>query len=268
MAPERASTHAIAIDPDRGVVTKRFRSWQRREPEHEWAALTLLAEFVPGLSPTPIRAELQADPPVIEMSRLPGVPLSTGPLSGAHADALALALTRLWDRVPAMRMQAVGFMPSPLAFADQVRLLCAEIPGTDLLVRRAHLAGADWLASGPLERPAAAEVIFGQGDPNLSNFLWDGVQIRIVDFEDCGPSDRAFELAILVEHRSAWSDAGLDADGFLARFDLAVAELERLREFRRLAALFWLLRLCRRGERGAEVELLHRQARRLLALLA
>jgi len=45
--------------------------------------------------------------------------------------------------------------------------------------------------------------VLGQGDGNLANFLWDGGQVRIVDFEDSGPSDRAFELAVLVEHLSA-----------------------------------------------------------------
>jgi thiamine kinase-like enzyme len=53
------------------------------------------------------------------------------------------------------------------------------------------------------------DVVLGQGDANLANFLWDGTQIRIVDFEDSGPSNRTFELAVLVEHLSAWSDAGL-----------------------------------------------------------
>jgi len=37
----------------------------------------------------------------------------------------------------------------------------------------------------------------------LANYLWDGHRIRIVDFEDAGRSDVAYELASLVEHLSA-----------------------------------------------------------------
>jgi len=86
-------------------------------------------------------------------------------------------------------------------------------------------------------------MVLGQGDCNLANFLWDGRMVRIVDFEDAGLSDRAFELAILVEHISAWSDTSLDAENFLGLFDLTNSEKSRLREFRRLAALFWLILL-------------------------
>jgi hypothetical protein len=51
--------------------------------------------------------------------------------------------------------------------------------------------------------------------------LLDGRRVRLVDFEDSGPSDRAFELAVLVEHLSAWPDGRLDADTFAALFDLS-----------------------------------------------
>jgi Ser/Thr protein kinase RdoA (MazF antagonist) len=70
------------------------------------------------------------------------------------------------------------------------------------------------------------------GDPNLGNYLWDGTGIRIVDFEDSGPSHRAFELAILAEHRSAWAESDLDAAAFAARFDLTSDELIAFREHR------------------------------------
>jgi Ser/Thr protein kinase RdoA (MazF antagonist) len=42
--------------------------------------------------------------------------------------------------------------------------------------------------------------VLGHGDPCLANFLCDVDQVRLVDFGDSGPSDRAFELAILTEH--------------------------------------------------------------------
>jgi Ser/Thr protein kinase RdoA (MazF antagonist) len=129
--------------------------------------------------------------------------------------------------------------------------------------------GTAWFAHAPLDRLGEPAMILGQGDPNLANFLWDGTGIRMVDFEDSGASSRAFELAILVEHASAWADSGLDSDAFLAMFDLTKAELAMLREYRRLTALFWLLKLQSRGaasHRDGD-DALKLQAERLLTLL-
>jgi Ser/Thr protein kinase RdoA (MazF antagonist) len=268
------TTHEVRIQQDRRLVVKRFRSWARGEPAREWAALTLLAEAAPGLAPAPIRAGLDADPPFIVMSWLPGVQLGTGPLSPAQADALELALQQLWRSVPPPRVTA---HPGPAwnctALTSQVRdmAVAGSGLGEDPLVARARQAGVTWLDSSTLDSQARpdGEVLLGHGDCNLANFLWDGTRVRIVDFEDSGPSDRAFELAILVEHISAWSDAGLDAETFLARFELTRAEKARLREVRRLAALFWLILLLPGGPASNRNPpgTLQRQADRLLALL-
>jgi aminoglycoside phosphotransferase (APT) family kinase protein len=264
----------IRVDAGRGVVIKRFRSWDRGEPAREWSALMLLAEHAPGLAPIPVRAGLTADPPVIEMSRLPGAPLGGTPLLAAQADALALALKRLWNAVPPARLTD---RYGPGLNVDQLERRVTAMLGTRhhdaddrALVRRAWKTGADWLSSTALDSLGSdADVVLGQGDCNLANFLWDGTGVRIVDFEDSGPSDRAFELAVLVEHISAWSDAGLSADAFLARFDLTAAEQARMLEYRRLSALFWLIMLLpgssahHRNPPGT----LERQATRLLLLL-
>jgi aminoglycoside phosphotransferase (APT) family kinase protein len=268
----QAATHGVNVDISRGVVVKRFRSWDRREPVREWTALTLLAEHAPGLAPAPIHAGLTADPPVIEMSRLPGVPLGGTPLLAAQADALALALERLWNAVPRARLTD-GYGPGPNV--SQLARRITAMPGAHheigdrSLVRHAWQAGADWFASAAPGSFHDGEVVLGQGDCNLANFLWDGTQVQIVDFEDSGPSDRAFELAVLVEHISAWSDADLSADALLALFDLTAAEQAAVREYRRLSALFWLTMLLpaspahHRNPPGT----LERQAVRLLLLL-
>jgi Ser/Thr protein kinase RdoA (MazF antagonist) len=268
----RAATHEIHVDAGRSVVIKRFRSWDRAEPAREWAALVLLAEFAPGLAAAPVRADLAADPPVIEMSRLPGVPLGGTPLSAAQADALALALGRLWTAVPRARMTGLdwpGLNASQLARQVTGMLAARHTMDDRALVRQAWQAGANWFSGGALDGLHGGNVVLGQGDSNLANFLWDGTQVRIVDFEDSGPSDRAFELAVLVEHISAWSDAGLSADAFLALFDLTAAEQVRVREYRRLSALFWLMLLLPDGpaHRRNPPGTLERQAARLLLLL-
>jgi Phosphotransferase enzyme family len=254
------------------VVVKRFRSWDRREPVREWTALVLLAEFAPGLAPAPVRADLAADPPVVEMSRLPGVQLGGSPLTAAQADALVLALGRLWNAVPGTRLAGLGDAGLNAArLARQVTGMLTAHHAVDQhgLVRRAWQAGADWFSSGALNRLDGGDPVLGQGDSNLANFLWDGTEVRIVDFEDSGPSDRAFELADLVEHISAWSDAGLPADVLLGSFDLTAAEQCRVREYRRLCALFWLMLLLPGSPAHARNPpgTLERQAARLLLLL-
>ena len=186
-----------------------------------------------------------------------------------------VALEQLWQSVPISRMKtcAPTTVPNSIALAGQVRAMLATEPdlGEDPLVRRAWQAAVTWLDNSTPDSQACpdGEVVLGQGDCNLANFLWDGAQIRIVDFEDSGPSDRAFELAILVEHISAWSDASLEADTFLAQFELTTSERARLRQWRRLAALFWMILLRPDGPASCRNPpgTLKLQASRLLTLL-
>ena len=271
--PPPQATHEITVDAGQGVVVKRFRSWSRGEPAREWAALTLLAEFAPDLAPLPVRAALQADPPEIMMSHVRGT-APGAPVTPSEADALGVALHRLWCSVPRARLTpAFGTELMSAAFAGRVRSMAAAArpePGGPL-AQEAFRTSAAWLASGALDRRRAAgeDAVLGQGDPNLANFLWDGALMRIVDFEDSGVSDRAFELAVLVEHLSVWPDARLDAAAFLAGFSLTRPERARLAEYRRLAALFWLLMLLPGGPASTRNPpgTLSLQASRLLTLL-
>jgi hypothetical protein len=221
-------------------VAKRFRSWDRGEPTREWTALTLLAEHAPGLAPAPIRAGLTADPPVIEMSRLPGVPLGGTPPTAAQAGALALALERLWNAVPPARLTD---RYGPGLNADQLERRVTAMLGTRhhetghhetgdhetgdrALVRRAWKAGADWFSGPALGRLSGG-------------------------------------------HSGLVLDAGLSAESFLARLDLTAAEQARMREYRRLSALFWLIMLLPGSPAHHRIPpgTLERQATRLLLLL-
>lgn len=270
----KGTTHEVRIDQDSGIVVKHFRSWARSEPAREWTALTLLAQFAPGLAPAPVCADLSGDPPTLTMSWLPGTELATAPVTSAQARALAAALERLWQSVPsAGREFPPALPPNPVSFTGQVRKMTADGPvlGDDPVVARAYATGVAWLDRGAAERHSSAghRTVLGHGDPCLANFLWDAGRVRLVDFEDAGPSDRAFELAILAEHISAWSDVGLNAGEFLSLFGLTPAETARVRDFRRLAALFWLIMLrpgstsSTRNPPGTQ----QRQAHRLLQLL-
>jgi hypothetical protein len=267
-------THQVSVDHEGRVVVKSYIDSRRGEPAREWRALQLLAEHAPRLAPEPISADLNGSPPSIVMSLLPGEPLGGRPLTAAQEGALAVAVGQLWQAVP---VELVTPVPGEAdTRAELVRMvhdwLASVDPGPDAAVRDALAGGAAWLTgapvmvagAGPGRSGGAIPRVLGQGDANLANFLWDGQLVRLVDFEDSGVSDRAFELAVLVEHVSAWRDAGLDADRFIAGFDLSAAEQSHLADWRRLLALYWLLRLGRRGDSGGAAG----QAQRLRSLLA
>jgi Phosphotransferase enzyme family len=267
-------THQVSLDPEREVAVKRYRQYSRGEPAREWRALRLLAEHAPGLAPEPLHADLDSAESVIEMSLLPGAPLGGAPLAQQEESALVRALGQLWQSVPVDRIVAVAGEQgnNEAQLVQEVRHLVGQGPGLgdDPLVQAAYGAGADWLtwAVSVTGDPAGRQPVFGQGDANLANFLWDGERVRIVDFEDSGLSDRAFELAVLIEHISAWLGAGLNAQQFIQAFDLTPAERARLADCRRLAGLHWLLQL-RPGAPASERNppgTLRYQAERLLAL--
>jgi Phosphotransferase enzyme family len=276
--PERASftTHVVDIGEDE--VVKRFRSWDRGEHLREWQALTLLASYAPDLAPAPLSADLTSVPPEVRMSRVPGLPLDGLPSDGlpldgqavtpGHLDAVAAAIRRLHAAVP--RDVVAGLRPQPwleVGVVNRMRSIVARrrAPGGDALARAAFDAGMRWLgrAADPLPEPRS--VVFGQGDGNLANYLWDGERIRLVDFEDSGRSDRAYELAAFAEHLSVWHGAGIETGALLGRFELTGAERERVLFFRRTFTFYWLLKLL--SQRENRPDTLHRQAGRLLAVL-
>jgi hypothetical protein len=267
-----ANTHAVELGP--AVVVKRFRSRDQDRHGREWRALTLLAEHAPGLAPEPLRADLDADPPAIEMSRLDGVPLAA-PVTAEQTAALAEAVETLQRAIPA---EVLHRLPSRLlhprdALRD-LRARCARQPPTlaDPLVSKAFGAVTDWVGRPRLDEVFAAELppVFGSGDGNLANFLWDGSRVRVVDFEFSGRSDRAYEVAEVLEHMSARAHDAFDPVALLSRFELTAAERARLADCRRLLALFWFLAVLSedpadpRNPPGTGV----RQAEHLLALLA
>jgi hypothetical protein len=175
-----------------------YRDWRRGEHEREWAVLTLLASHVPGLSPYPLRGCLDEDPPWIEMTLVPGTPLG-GQLDASQMRALIESLRALWS-VPVETLPLRRFAcPEALAVA---RNDFHSVRRPDGVAGAAFDACVTFLARPNLV-PDAAPAVLGHSDPNLANYLWDGSRLRIVDFEDAGRSDVAYELATLIEQMSA-----------------------------------------------------------------
>lgn len=134
--PPHQATHEVTVDAGQGLVVKRYRSWSRGEPAREWAALTLLAEFAPGLAPVPVRAALQAEPPEIVMSFVRGT-VPGARVTPTEAGALGVALERLWCAVPRARLApAFGTGPISAALTRQVDLMARAatrpVPGDPL----------------------------------------------------------------------------------------------------------------------------------------
>ena len=237
-------THSIELGPRR--VIKRFRAGHREEAQREWRALQLLAEHAPGLAPVPLAAGLGTEEPAITMSRLPGARLRGRAHEGPALDALADAVQTLHSALPPDALADVPARPGlPHDLRAHLRswVVRVQVPPRGE-VDAAMALGLRWLDRTAVESaPEDVPAVFGAGDGNLANYLWDCSRVRIVDFEDSGRSDRAFELAEITEHVGSWVDEPLHIRAFLDRFALTERESARLRDCRRLLALVWLFLL-------------------------
>lgn len=258
------STHDVQVTGK--IVVKTFRSWSRGEPDREWSSLQLLRRWTPGLAPEPIEPREESGYPIIVMSRMTGRALGDGPLSGEQV--IAVAVSRLPPRV---------FVPA--AAVNDLRERLADKPRVSPAAARAFDAGSSWLnsaeashfatASGSGSGSGSAPQVFGHADGNLANYLWDGEVCRLVDFENAGASDEAYEIAELIEHPSTWLDEGLDAETLLGHLELSQSLLTRIRLARRVFACNWLTKLTPDQPTHGRNPLitLERQAERLLSLL-
>ena len=257
------------IDVAEHEVVKRFRSWERGEHRREWQALVLLADCAPGLAPAPIGCDLDSVPPSVRMSRIPGRPLAGQAITPSLLDAVTAAVNRLHAAVPADIL--AGVRPQPWLAVGAINRMKSHVAAVqrpadaDAIVTAAFDAAAGWLGRAAEPGPGALSPVFGQGDGNLANYVWDGQQVRLVDFEDSGRSDRSFELAAFAEHLSVWHDAKVETGALLSRFELTAAEAARVLFYRRGFGFFWLLKLL--GAREDRRSALHSQALRLLDML-
>lgn len=264
------TTHDVVLGER--TVEKRFRSFDRGEAEREWAGLGLLHRHAPGLAPEPLGRRTDAGVPVVVMRRVPGVPLGADPVRGDRLRALASTVRRLHSAVPAEHLAG---LPERRMGPGELLATLRGWPDPEApvggRVAEALVAARTWTGTseaaelgGPLR-----ERVFGLGDGNLANVLWDGEVCRVVDLEDCGASDPAYEVADLLEHVSAWLPGLVDPVDLVALLGLTAEQRSRVAGFRRMFAVFWLLMLLPGGpghDRNPPGSL-ERQAERLLSLL-
>ncbi|MDJ0386330.1 aminoglycoside phosphotransferase family protein [Streptomyces sp. G-G2] len=273
-ADKISTTHDVEFNGDR--VVKTFRTWERGEHLREWRGLTLLRRFAPGLGPDPISAELDAQPPRIVMSRVPGEPLGTRRATPEQVDALVTALERMHRCVPDSVLATADPQDTPADVAELLKKMLASrarpTHAAAPVVRRAFDAASELIGSDWATRAASIgepSTIFGLCDGNLANYLWDGQAVHVIDFESAGSNDRAFDIADLVEHISLRRGSEIVADDLLKRLDLRADEHERVRAYRPAFAVFWLLMLLPDGpaHRHNPPGALEDQAEHLLAIL-
>ena len=266
-----AVQHTHDIEFVDGVVRKTYVSWSKGEPDREWAALEHLEQHAPGLGPRPIERSVADGRPVVVMSRVPGEPLD-GTLSLLQMAALTSALQVLFTvPVPAVLPERANDPSSfPHLFGSW---LAREYEWTrcqdSVLVRHAVAVARAWTDDHEIASDWIVDRVIALGDGNLDNVLWDGDVCRLIDWEEYGASDFAYELADVVEHASSRLQRRLDVEEFLRAFGLDPAQRARVEHHRKMFACFWLAMLLpgnrgwHRNPRGATED----QARHVLRLI-
>lgn len=254
----QTSTHRLTIGETE--VRKEFVADHDVQAEREWACLTLLAEHAPGLAPLPLRRE-DGETPVIVMERLPGSHLEPRPLTADQTQALGASLRRLYD-VPVEAVQEAGIGERRYGARALAGVLSEWLADDhdlgecrdEALVAEALDVARGYLADPPLPEPRLSAL--GIADLNPANVIWDGRVARLVDFEDGGLTDPAYELADHVEHLGSRLPGVYDAHALAGAVGLDEAGRERMAAYRPLFGAFWLAMLLpgnggwRRNPRG------------------
>jgi hypothetical protein len=241
------STHSVyALAVDGVACCLKFSAVDAaRRAGREWLALQSLTAHGFRAHPRPFHYSPDPLLPAVVMARLPGRHLRLRRLTAAQLRALRALLVPLWQITP--QTTARTFAPIYkdarhwLTVVQSAAQTLRPVPG-DALTGEAYRLLHTWLYgpdSARLLVPAPA--VFSNGDLNPSNLLWDGQALRLLDYEFSGWSDRAFDLADLVEHNQSRRTPDAVWLAFVADCDLSPEEQARFRRVRRLLAFTWLI---------------------------
>ncbi|HEY0605529.1 MAG TPA: aminoglycoside phosphotransferase family protein [Herpetosiphonaceae bacterium] len=240
------------------VCIKLYKIDERRRAEREWQALCLLTQHGLSIAPQPLHFSPDPELPAVVMEFVPGVSLREHLPGPRELAALADTLKQLYALTPEVIAYPHAVTGTPAVFMQRVESWLDQLTARadEPLVGQIREVAAQWHREADreiLERPAP--VVFSRGDPNLAHCLWDGRRVRCVDLEYSGWSDRAFDLADLVEAQPSRHIGDRTWQRFLDSFELhEPAAQQRLNAARRLCAIFWIMLLWLRRERGDSVD--------------
>jgi hypothetical protein len=142
------STHDVVLGGTR--VVKRYRSWSRGEPDREWAGLSLIQRFAPGIAPQPLERRTEGGVPAIVMTRVPGRPFGQAGLCRDELHGLADALRGLYSAVPTEHLAGVPERRmGPGEMVPVLRSWVREAPRPVGSRVRSALASAEQWLDGP-----------------------------------------------------------------------------------------------------------------------
>lgn len=205
------------------VIDRRFVAkfaWSRPAAlavAREGALLTRLRAAVPSL-PLPEPVVTATHPAILVTRVVPGVPLDdgAGPDGREEREAADLGrfLARLHDPATLAAVRRAGVpLAAPTAQADTDALRRRLVP----LVERRHGAlVARWCDRADAALSVGAEEVLVHGDLHGHNQLWDPVMSRlraVVDWEQGGRHERAFDFRYLPAHRVGPVAAAYEAAG-------------------------------------------------------
>jgi hypothetical protein len=255
--------------PDGEVCLKLYRSDARDRAGREHQALVHLAESGITAAPQPLWHDPDPELPVVATTMLPGqaVPELSEPVSALRAVVGVLTELRTVPVGPFADTRRIG------SAKDVVQRLVGTWSGQlDDHADDPHTYNMRplldaWSARGDAEillEPAPR--ILSRGDSNLMDWLWDGTDAGVVDWEFAGYSDAAYDAAELVEHLSA---RAIDDAWWISSLpDLGIDDETSRRRFlaaQRTVALRWLSVLWkRRDDRADEFEAQHARVRDLM----
>lgn len=168
---------------------------------------------------------------------------------------------REWACLGLLAEHAPGLAPRPLRREDGATpvIVMERLPGSPLAARplttgqvRALGTALRRLYAVPLEavrdagigeRRYGAAALSGIADLNPANVLWDDTRCRLVDFEDGGLTDPAYELADHVEHLGSRLPGVYDPRALVDAVGLDTEGRARVTAYRPLFGAFWLAML-------------------------
>ena len=218
---------------------KFFKVDDRQRDRREWAALNFLRRQGFDYVPRPLHCETDGRVAFLVMEFLEGAHLGD-----SHLDSRQRA--KLVERVRALHaisydaaVQGLGKIEGRTRLEGMDRFMEAADCGTGesrlcLKLWREWAGGEDGKLVG-----VPADLIFSRMDTSLGNCLWDGREMRFVDLEYGGWTDRIFDLAEQVEHVRSRGTPDAEWALFVEQFDLGPEERQRFLAAQRLMAFFW-----------------------------